>query len=86
MVAISEAFLKCLEDKARQEAMTTNLALFTYKRYVDDGHGRFETIQHSHSSLNILNKRTKQYNKQCKIKTNHKLFRRYHYKQWHSEI
>ena len=71
MVVISEAFLQCLEDKAIQEDLTANLVPFTYKRYVDDSHSRFETIHQSHNFLNILNK-TKQCNTQWKKKTNHK--------------
>ena len=59
MVVISEAFLQRLEDRALQEALATNLAPLTYKRYVDDSHARFETVHQSHSFLNILNKQNK---------------------------
>ena len=59
MVVISEAFLQRLEDNAIQEAMPTNLAPLTYKRYVDDSHARFETVHQSHSFLNILNKQNR---------------------------
>ena len=59
MVVISEAFLKCLEDRSLQEALATNLAPLTYKRYVDDRQERFETVHQSHSFLNILNKQNK---------------------------
>ena len=59
MVVISEAFLQRLEDRALQEALATNLAPLTYKRYVDDSHARFETEHQSHSFLNILNKQNK---------------------------
>ena len=59
MVAISEAFLQRLEDRAMQEALVTNLAPLTYKRYVDDSHARFETVHQSHSFLNILNSQNK---------------------------
>ena len=58
-VAISEAFLQRLEDKAMQEVLATNLAPLTYKRYIDDSHTRFETGHQSHSFLNILNKQNK---------------------------
>ena len=71
MVVILEAFLQRLEDRAMQEFLATNLALLTFKRYVDDSHARFETVHQSHSFLNILNK-TKQYNTQRKKKTSHK--------------
>ena len=53
IVVISEAFLQRLEDRAVQEALETNLARLTYKRYVDDSHARFETLRQSHSFLNI---------------------------------
>ena len=56
MVVISEAFLQRLEDKAIREALATNLAPLTYKRYVDDSHATFETVYQSHSFLNTLNK------------------------------
>ena len=59
MVVISEAFLQRLEDGALQEALATNLAPLTYKRYVDDSHARFETEHQSLSFLNILNKQNK---------------------------
>ena len=59
MVVISEAFLQRLEDRALQEALATNLAPLTYKRYADDSHARFETEHQSHSFLNILNKQNK---------------------------
>ena len=59
MVVIPEASVQCLKDKAIQEALTANLALLTYKRYVDDSHARFETVYQSNSFLNILNKQNK---------------------------
>ena len=59
MIVISEAFLQCVEDRAMQEALATNLAQLTYKRYVDDSHARFKTVHQSHSFLNILNKQNK---------------------------
>ena len=59
MVAISEAFLQRLKDRALQEALATNLAPLTYKRYVDDSHLSFEAEHQSHSFLNILNKQNK---------------------------
>ena len=70
MVVISEAFLQRLEDRALQEALASNLAPLTYKRYVDDSHARLKTVHQSHSFLNILNK-TKQYNTQWKKKASH---------------
>ena len=45
MVVISEAFLQRLENKAIQEALATNIAPLTYKRYVDDSHARFQTVR-----------------------------------------
>ena len=59
MVAISEAFLQRLEDRAIQEALAANLAPFSKKWYVDDNHTRLETVHQSHSFLNILNKQNK---------------------------
>ena len=59
MIAISEAFLQRLEDRALQETQIANLAPLMHKRYVDDSHARFETVHQSHSFLNILNKQNK---------------------------
>ena len=72
MVVISEPFLQRLKDRALQEALATNLAPLTYKRYVDHTHARFETVHLLHSFLNILNKQNKaiQYTMD-KNKTNH---------------
>ena len=42
MVVILDVFQQGLEDKAIQEALTTNLALVTYKRYVENSHKRFK--------------------------------------------
>ena len=67
MVVISEAFLQGLEDKATQEALTTNLAPLTYEKYADDSHARLETI-----FLNILSKQNQAVNTQWIKKTNHK--------------
>ena len=50
-VAISEAFLHCLENKVIQDVLTTNLVRLTYKRYVHNTRARFETIQQSHYRL-----------------------------------
>ena len=90
MVVISKAFLqKHLEDRATQEALATNLAQLTYKRYVDDSHARLETVHQSHSFLNILNKQNKaiQYTMEKKRpNTKTKLFRCYNYKHWRKEI
>ena len=44
MVVISEAFQQRSEDKALQEALVTNLAPLTFKRYADNSHARFETV------------------------------------------
>ena len=50
MVVTTAAFLQRLEDKAIQEALTTNLTLLTYKRCVDDDcHAKFEAVHQSHS-------------------------------------
>ena len=42
MVVILDIFQQGLEDKTIQEALTTNLALVTYKRYVENSHKRFK--------------------------------------------
>ena len=42
-----------------QEALATNLAPLTYKRYVDDSDARSKTVHQSHSLLNILNEQIK---------------------------
>ena len=50
MVVTTAAFLQRLEDKATQEALTTNLTLLTYKRCVDDDcHAKFEAVHQSHN-------------------------------------
>ena len=59
MVLISEALLQRLEHRTLQADLATNLALLTYKRYVDDSHARFEIVDQSHSFLNILNTQNK---------------------------
>ena len=53
---ISEVFLQCLENKAMQKTLTTNLVPLPYKRYFDDSHTRFEKIQQYHSFVNTLSK------------------------------
>ena len=86
IAVISEAFLQRLEDKAIQEALTTNLSPLTYERYVHDIHTRFQAIQRSHSFLNILNKQNKaiQYTIE-KENQSQELIRCYHYKQWYGK-
>ena len=59
IVVISKSLLQCLEDRAMQETLITNLALLSCKRYFDDSHARFETVHQSHSFLNILNEQNK---------------------------
>ena len=59
MVVTPGGFLQRLEDGGMKEAMATNLAPLTYKRYVDDSHARFEAVHQSHSFLIILNKQNK---------------------------
>ena len=83
---ISDTFLQRLEDKAIQEALTTNLSPLTYERYVHDNHTRFQAIQRSHSFLNILNKKNKaiQYTIE-KENQSQELIRCYHYKQWYGK-
>ena len=72
-----------------QEALATNLALLTDKRYIYDSHARFKTVYESHGFLNILNKQNKaiQYTME-KEDQSRKLnfFRCYNYKHWRREI
>ena len=43
-VMITETFPQCLEERAIQTGLATNLPPLTYKRYVDESHTRFKTV------------------------------------------
>ena len=48
-----------MEDKAIQQALTSNFVLLAHKTYINDSQARFKTMKQSHSFLNILNKQNK---------------------------
>ena len=43
MTVLSESYVQILEHKGIAKALTLNLALKTYRRYVDDTHARFKS-------------------------------------------
>ena len=55
MVIIAESFLQYLEQNALQQSLNSNICPLSYRRYVDDGHARFETISQAQDFLSILN-------------------------------
>ena len=59
MVVLSKSYVQNLEHKATAEALTLNLALKTYRQYVDDIHARFTSNGQSPKFQNILNKHDK---------------------------
>ena len=60
MVVIAEGYLQFLEQKAMQKALSKNISLKTYRRYVDDSHARFESEECSLKFLEVLNKQDQQ--------------------------
>ena len=57
---LSESYVQHLEYKATAEALTLNLHLKTYRRYVNDTHARFISKEQSREFKKILNKQDKQ--------------------------
>ena len=53
MVTMAEAYLQFLESKSLREAL--NCSPKTFRRYVDDSHGRFESLEKAEQFLMILN-------------------------------
>ena len=60
MVVIAEGYLQVLEKRAIEDALSNDISLKTYRRYVDDSHARFETEECSLKFLDILNKQDQQ--------------------------
>ena len=56
MVFLSECYLQRLEEKSIALSFALNISSKTFKRYVDDSHGRFENKEKSLQFLEILNK------------------------------
>ena len=56
MVVLSKSYVQNLEQKAIAEALTLNLALTTYRQYVDDTQVSYASI---HEFQQILNKQDK---------------------------
>jgi hypothetical protein len=56
MVVMAEAYLQNLEEKALLEAANNNVIVKSYRRYVDDSHGRFKSIQEAEMFKEILNR------------------------------
>ena len=57
MVVMAEGFLQKIEKVAIEVALNRNpsVAPKTYKRYVDDSHSRFDSIENAENFKNILN-------------------------------
>ena len=57
MVVLAESFLQMLESKSLiiAKSLTIPVAPITHKRYVDDTHDRFKSVDESESFLKILN-------------------------------
>ena len=55
MVASSECHLQIIEHISITQALTLNLALKTFKRFVADSHARFNNREQSLQFLDILN-------------------------------
>ena len=56
MVVVAEAFLQHLDKKALIIAEVGQFSPKTYRRYVDDSHARFDSIQNHNKFLELLNK------------------------------
>ena len=56
MVVVAEAFLQHLETKALIIDEVSQFSPKTYRRYVDDSHARFNSIQNHDKFLELLNK------------------------------
>ena len=55
MVVLSESYLQNLEKNAIELAFGFDIALKTFRRYVDDSHARFERRSNATDFLNVLN-------------------------------
>ena len=55
MVVMAESYLQHLEEKAISVALSRNVSLISFKRYVDDSHARFENSSDADTFLKILN-------------------------------
>ena len=51
MVVMAESYLQHLEEKAISVALSRNVSLISFKRYVDDSHARFENSSDADTSL-----------------------------------
>ena len=56
MVVVAKAFLQHLEIKALNIAEVGQFSPKTYRRYVDDSHARFNSIQNHDKFLELFNK------------------------------
>ena len=56
MVVLFQSYLQHLEHKTMVEALTLQIQLKTFKRYVDDSHARFTSKHHANIFQEILNK------------------------------
>ena len=55
MVVLAEAYLQYIEEPVLQQAEIAGVCPKTYRRYVDDSHARFQTIEQARNFLEILN-------------------------------
>ena len=56
MIVVAEAFLQHFETKALIIAEVGRFSPKTYRRYVDNSHARFDSIQNHDKFLGLLNK------------------------------
>ena len=55
MVALSESYLRNLEQNAIELALRFDIASKTFRRYVDDSHARFGSRSSATEFLNVFN-------------------------------
>ena len=55
MVVMAKSYLQHLEEEAISVALSRNVSLISFKRYVDDSHARFENSSDADAFLEILN-------------------------------
>jgi len=56
MVVIAEAYLQKIESIAIQQSLTLQCQPLSYRRYVDDSHSRFHSMEQANKFLDLLNK------------------------------
>ena len=54
MVVMAESYLKHFAEKAISVALSRNVSLISFKRYMEDSHARFENSSDADTFLEIL--------------------------------